>query len=327
MNRSPFPCWGLANEAFSRVRQLKEESTRRLIQSLEANSLPTPSPGEFLEMPDSVEKTPHKFRAFSHCSDHSVTWPELVEECLTAWRLKADAFRDISATGFTGSGIATALNELGNLLLPMTPPEDELITRNPYITDLTEILATRMLRAKRPGIRLPHPRVLHKEARGQQHKGIDLIGFEKDDGRYVLLVIEVMSSVDDDHPPTTVSEHYNQIIDTLNESPPLRLLGDLAYVHDECTAESDKSVINGLIAALFNGSRRNLGDTVAIPVLVRPKGLWDTEDWKPFLQKAVLMEGAQIPGVVWFAGIECDCNFSGLLDHVKATALDTKGAN
>lgn len=139
----------------------------------------------------------------------------------------------MSDTGFDSKGLMPKLNELGKKCLPVTPAEDNNITKNPFVTDVTELLAIKLIRNQNNGVVFPYPRVFHKELKGNQHKGID--------------------------------------------------------------------------------------DVWAVPVLVRPTNMWNSDDWKPFLSVTKQFEGAKIPSTVHYYAIECDCKFSELIDCIKKT--------
>lgn len=261
----------------------------------------------------------HQFRAFRHDDSAEPEFSALVEQCLAAWRLTADAFRETEATGFEGEVLRACLNEHGVELLPATPADDSDITKSPFITDITEILALRMLSEELPQLRLPVPRVLHKEAYGLQHHGVDLLGFTVDSGPQMLAAIEVMASVQDQHPPGTVRDHLKQLLeDTLKEDPPKRLVRDIAYVHDECREGADKDVLNAFIVAIREDALEH--PVLAIAVLVRPADALGEDDWRPFRDAVDEFDRARIQGRVVFYAVECSCGFAALMDRVRAAA-------
>lgn len=279
---------------------------------------------EFTKIHFDNSKHPHVFAAFRHHSNDQQSWDETVELCLQAWRLNAEAYR-VVGTGFSKRGIERFLNGRGRKSLPKTPPEDKEITKNPFITDITEVLALKLLKKVKPGARFPHPRVLHKEARGLQHHGIDILGYEQSPDGYTLLIVEVMASVSAAHPPSTVKDHFNQLKDTLNPQFRERLLEDLSYVHDECTDPVDKEVLNQFIIAATAGNLKRIDGQQAVGILIRPVNLWLVTDWKPFFDNAEEFEKTTIPATVWFGAIECDSMLSALMDKIKATVTPPEG--
>ena len=147
------------------------------------------------------------------------------------------------------------------------------------------MLALRFLRWKNGHIVLPYPRVLHKEVFPLQHHGIDALGYESTINGYFLYIIEVMASIDQNHPPTTVKDHLSQILDeTLNIPASPRLLKDLQTVHDEAT-EQHKDILNGFITADMDCTISNGNSVIATPLLVKRFNEYDTKDWAPFLDK------------------------------------------
>jgi len=269
--------------------------------------------------------SPHLFEAYRYNRQCSDCWSEIVENCLRCWRITAEAFYEqIPETGFRKLGIGGLLNPSGVAHLPSTPPEDMNITRNPAVTDLTEVLALRLLQWKKSGVVLPHPRVLHKEVFQPQHHGIDAIGYEITTDGYILYVIEIMASVDLNHPPTTVRDHLDQIFDkTLNVDKSPRLLRDLRTIHDESDV-SHKDVLNGFIIAVIDGSISNSNSIVAAPLLVRRFDEHNAADWVPFMNKSQSFEDAVIPSNILFLTVECHESFSGILDLVKQATMPSE---
>jgi hypothetical protein len=107
---------------------------------------------------------------------------------------------------------------------------------------------------------------LHKGSINSQHRGIDLLAYLEDEGNFSLYVIEVMASVENNHPPQTVRDHYNQLFsDTLNQDDFSRLLKELQTIHGEAADDHDKDVLNGFIAVLLAGKLNNNQDVVAVP--------------------------------------------------------------
>ncbi len=270
-------------------------------------------------MMEDNSKTPHQFAVFQYDHDHVPTWEEIVQDCLKAWKLTAPAYRDISETGFSGDDISLILNSRGLQRLPETPLENNKITRNPYITDITEIISMKLVKQLRPNSVFPYPRVLHKERPGIQHHGIDILGYEEGPDGFTLLIVEVMASVQNSTPPSTVREHYEQLFDTLNPTSPDRLIEDLAYIHDECSDDNDKNILNGFLIAAEMGQLRDRDGQVAIPILIRPVGLWAQGDWSPFFNKTTEFESANIPALVSFFVVQSNCSFSDLMNKVKST--------
>jgi len=264
---------------------------------------------------------PHLFEAYRYDRNCSQHWTEIVRGCLICWRITAQAFYErIPETGFQKLGLGGILNPHGTAQLPPTPPEDTNITRNTAVTDLTEILALRLLQWKKGSVAIPYPRVLHKEVSQLQHHGIDAIGYELTTSGHLLYVIEVMASVDLNHPPTTVRDHLSQILDeTLNVNRSPRLLRDLQIAHDE-SDDSHKDVLNGFITAVIDGTISNGISVVAAPLLVRRFNEHDANDWLPFVNHSQSFEHAIIPSHILFLTVECHDSFSGMLDLVKQTA-------
>ena len=262
--------------------------------------------------------SPHRFEAYRLDVSDGPTWSKIVDCCRAAWRLQADAVSaSIRDTGFASSDASRNLD--GRRMLPTTPREDSDVTRNSAITDLTESVALVFVADRESGLVLPYPRTLHKDLPHLQHHGIDAIGYRVENGGYVLYVIEIMASVEADHPPRTVRDHHSQIYgETLNAVDQRRLLQDLRVVHDEA-ADQHKSILNGFIAALLEGALGRNQGVVACPMLFRRQGEFDRQDWLPFWESAGLYPTARIPSVVAFFGIEIQNSFTGLLDLVKQT--------
>jgi len=275
------------------------------------------------------EKTshlPHRFRAYRHDWTNGDCWRAVVDGFLTARRLTAAAFYgNMTDTGFLKIGLDKCLNADGRAQLPPTPPEDSNVTKNPAITDMTEVLALEVLKWSESGIVLPYPRVLHKEFFSLQHHGIDSLGYIEQNGEFTLYVIEVMASVDSKHPPKTVKDHLNQILpDTINAASFDRLLKELQTIHDESKDDKDKNVLNGFIVATLNGSLSQNQAVIASPILIRRFNEFDESDWGPFIASKSEFEQAKIPSTVLFIAVECHDTFSGLLDLIKQSA---SGAN
>jgi hypothetical protein len=278
--------------------------------------------GPFIKFSEDTTCQPHCFKAYRYNRGHGKCWQAIVEGCLESWRIQAEGFfENVSATGFKKVGLGKILNLHGENKLPPTPPEDNNITKNPAITDMTEILALQMLQWNRSDLVLPYPRVLHKELHKLQHHGIDAIGYTKDADEYTLYVIEVMATVDVKHPPKTVKDHLKQILpDTLNAPSFNRLLNDLRTIHDESKDDKDRNVLNGFIISTLNGSLSQNQALIASPLLIRRFNEFNENDWKPFIESKSEFDQAIIPSTVLFIAVECHATFSGLLDLIKQTA-------
>lgn len=272
---------------------------------------------------DNSSHLPHRFRAYRYDQVNSDCWMAVVDGFLEARKLTADAFyRNITDTGFQKIGLDKHLNAFGKGQLPPTPLENSNVTKDPAITDMTEVLALEVLKWSEAGLELPYPRVLHKESFPLQHHGIDSLGYIKGNGEYTLYVIEVMATVDGKHPPKTVKDHLKQILpDTLNATYFNRILNDLRTVHDESKNDKDRDVLNGFIIATLNGSLSQNQAVIASPVLIRRFNEFNENDWNPFIESKSEFEQAMIPSTVLFIAVECHDTFSGLLDLIKQTAL------
>lgn len=266
--------------------------------------------------------SPHRFRAYRYDCSNGDCWRAVVDGFLEARRLTATAFYgNVTDTGFQKIGLDKHLNAFGKAKLPPTPPEDYEVTKNPAITDMTEVLALEVLKWSESGLELPYPRVLHKESLPLQHHGIDSLGYTEQNGEYTLYVIEVMATVDTKHPPKTVKDHLKQILpNTLNAPSFNRLLNDLRTIHDESKDDKDRNVLNGFIIATLNGSLSHNQAVIASPVLIRRFNEFNENDWKPFIENKSEFEQATIPSSVLFIAVECHDTFSGLLDLIKQTA-------
>ena len=265
---------------------------------------------------------PHRFRAYRYDRSNGDCWRAVVDGFLEARKLTASAFYgNVTDTGFRKFELDKHLNVFGRDLLPATPPEDSNITRNPSITDMTEVLSLEVLKWSEAGFELPYPRVLHKESYPLQHHGIDSLGYTEQNGEYTLYIIEVMASVDSAHPPRTVKDHLKQILpDTINAPSLERLLKDLQTVHDEAKDDKDRTVLNGFIVAALNGSLSKNQAAIASPVLIRRINEFHENDWKPFIDSKSEFESATLPSTVLFIAVECHKTFSGLLDLIKQAA-------
>ena len=276
---------------------------------------------EFQLRTEQPEADPHEFRFVDHEPDSDLDWPEIADTLLNAWRITANAFFEAEDTGFETDGISSRLNQFGADRLPETPTEDQDVTKEVCVTDYTEVVASRYLNSQFEHISFPYLRVLHKGLpTGVQHNGIDIIGYQEvDRGKHRLVVAEVMASVADTSPPSTVTDHRKQLLDeTLQPRPPKRLLRDLQTAHDEATDPEARTVLNGFIAALASDklfTRKHLG----IGVLVRPSDAASTSDWNPFYNRRSEFEDATIPTELHFGLIECDEQFSSLIERVKNT--------
>lgn len=275
---------------------------------------------EFSLIEKDETKSPHKFIAFKYHTDDEDSFKLTAEACLKAWRITAEVYKNsINETGFKSehiSSIITSLNALGSSRLPETPLENNNITKSPYITDITEIISMNLISSQLNDIIIPYPRVLHKEAKGNQHKGIDLIGYIETENGHILLIIEVMASVENNYPAATVKDHLKQLMDSTLKDNNDRLIKELEYIHDEAD-NIYKDIINGFLVAIYGNELNNKNDVLAVPVMVRPTNKWNKNDWQPFLVATQEFEQANIPSTVCYYAIECDCNFSELLDHIK----------
>jgi hypothetical protein len=165
---------------------------------------------------------------------------------------------------------------------------------------------------------------LHKESFPLQHHGIDALGYESTPEGYSLYVVEIMASVEHNHPPTTVKDHLTQILDsTLNVPRSPRLLQDLQTVHDEAN-DQHKDVLNGFITIVMDGTISSENSVVAVPLLVKRFNEHDPKDWNPFAGKTQAFEQAAIPSRILFLTLECHDSFSGMLDLIKQTATQTQ---
>jgi hypothetical protein len=134
----------------------------------------------FKKFSEDTDFLPHNFKAYRYQKEDRKCWQAVVEGCLESWRIKADAFyENVAETGFKKIGLGKILNFHGRERLPLTPVEDSQVTKNPEITDMTEILALQVLKWKEKDLIFPYPRVLHKESYRLQHHGIDAIGYKK----------------------------------------------------------------------------------------------------------------------------------------------------
>jgi hypothetical protein len=274
----------------------------------------------FRKFTENTDFLPHGFKAYRYQKEDRKCWQAIVDGCLVSWRIKAEAFyENVAETGFKKTDLDKILNSYGRGRLPSTPVEDSQVTKNPAITDMTEVLASQALKWKEKELIFPYPRVLHKENYKLQHHGIDLIGYKKNSNEFILYIIEIMSSVENKHPPSTVTDHLKQILpNTLDADKPERLLNDLQTLHDE-SSDDHKDILNGFIIATLAGSFSS--DSVrAVPVLIRRFDEFHKNDWKPFIQNIRLFEKAKIPSRLLFIAVECHESFSGLLDLIKKSA-------
>lgn len=280
---------------------------------------------------DDFSHAPHAFSDYYYRPDAEAV-RELAKDCLRAWRYDLDVYRLAEGTNFESSRIRGLVNCAGSARLDAIeiPLENSNVTRAPVVTDLTEIIAVRLLKSERADIELPHPRVMHKETgpgRPLQHHGIDAVGFVLSDDDVRLVVVEVMASVQRRHPPSTVTAHRRQLLDdTLKEQPPLRLLEELEWLHRECKSEDEAEIIhaiNSLLMAVADDSLSSNAVVEAVPVLLRPEGLADERDMEPFSGDPSDFERAAIPAVLWSATVECDARFTDLLRRVLDAAQGT----
>lgn len=276
-----------------------------------------PDAQAFTESHREASKLPHEFVQIRHSTADAKAFSDLVASCLRAWRLGAEALSNVEATGFSATGLRPILTTAGAALFPTIPPEDANVTRSPVVTDVTELLALAVIAHRHREMRFPYPRVLHKELRDLQHHGIDFIGIRGAAPDQRLVLVEVMASVEAAHPPSTVRDHRVQLLDeTLNAVPPKRLLDDVMTVHDECAEDGDKEFFNAVIAALVGDAADGVPAVSAVAVLVRPSGLSDRADWKPFFDTADDFAAASVPATLLFLCVECDTTFTGLLRKI-----------
>lgn len=269
----------------------------------------------------------HEYVLYQHSAADPATLMELVGDCLRAWRLNRAPYTAPQDTGFDLTRVQAILNAVGAAHLPSTPPEDEDVTRCVPVTDLTEVLSIRLLKGEHPKVILPYPRVMHKPVVSAQHQGIDLLGYIEAGDRFVLVVAEVMASVEARNPPTTVRDHFWQLMDqTLDASfPSERLRQELDYLHDEAE-DKHKGVLQGFLLALLDGSLGRGERVLAMPILVRRAKELNERDYRPFKEGEARADGARIPARIWFGGIELDRRFCDLLDLVKASATGASSA-
>ncbi len=263
---------------------------------------------------------PHLFRAFQYDHTNEETWPLIVDDFLRSQRLNAQAFQQVSEAGFNGESTQRRLNEYGLTSLPRLPNDPKEISRAPVITDLTELMALHSLRDQSPTLKFPYPRVLHKETFRNQHHGIDMLAYREQQGEFSLYIVEVMASTENAHPPKTVREHYKQLLpETLNQEGASRLLDDLRTIHAEAREEYDKDVLNGFITVVITGQLESQQAVVATPVLIRPAGLFDEQDWRPFVDEKHNFENARIPSNVWFTSVELLISFQDIYNYLLST--------
>ncbi|MFH1468766.1 MAG: hypothetical protein ABIO70_30540 [Pseudomonadota bacterium] len=246
----------------------------------------------------------------------------LVQDCLRAWRIYKSPYLLATETGFDHAEVRRVLTSAGTQRLPPTPLEDQAIATRVPITDLTEVLALRLLRQERPEIVLPYPRVFHKDTPSTQHHGIDLLGYFEAEHAFVLVVCEVMASAEERHPPSTVRQHWRQMVaETLDApTPSRRLAADLDTLIDESGDEHQAVLAGFLVALLEDRLGQEEHPVLALPILVRPSAIWSDDDRGPFARGREKLDRLAIPARLWFAGVELDRRFSELLDLVKSTA-------
>lgn len=262
---------------------------------------------------------PHLFRAFQYDHTNKETWSLIADDFLRSQRLAAEAFQRVSEAGFNGKSTQRLLNEYGLASLPQLPGDPKEISRAPVITDLTELIALHSLRNQSP-LRFPYPRVLHKEVFRNQHHGIDMLAYREQEGKFSLYIVEVMASTESAHPPKTVRDHYNQLLpETLDQEGAKRLLDDLRTIHAESEEDHDKNVLNRFITVVLTGQIADHQAVVATPVLIRPRGLFHEEDWRPFVEGRHNFEKSRIPSKVWFTSVELLINFQGLYNYLLST--------
>lgn len=268
----------------------------------------------------------HRFENFRFDVAHLACCAQIRDGCSHAWRLTAPAYvAKVSETGFHETSLGSILSGFGASYLPKVPNASD-ITRDPYFTDLSEVVGLELLKETEPSLVIPVVRAYHRESVGRQHVGIDLLGYSQQSGDYDLFIIEVMASDEDRHPPGTVGVHRKQLLDeTLNEASLERLRKELSYVHAEAE-DKHKPVLNGFIVALIRDRKALAGGVIATPVLVRPQGLLDNRDWKPFQDSLSDFVSAVVPSSVLFKGVDCGLDFVELFTRVLRL-LRNGGAN
>jgi len=97
---------------------------------------------------------------------------------------------------------------------------------------------------------------------------------------------------------------------------------ELQTIHGEAADDHDKDVINGFIAVLLAGKLNNNQDVVAVPVLVRPAGLFHPDDWKPFYDNRQEFENARISSRLWFIALELVATFPAIYEYLRQTLSD-----
>jgi hypothetical protein len=262
----------------------------------------------------------HRFQTYKFDAAHLRCCGQIRDGCLKAWQLTAAVYIDrVPETGFNPTGLGAVLAEFGVANLPPTP-DRRTITRNPYFTDISEVVGLELLSETEPSLTIPVVRTYHKEWTGAQHRGIDLLAFSSDgSGEYSLFIIEVMASDEDRHPPTTVGSHRHQLLDeTLNEASLERLRKDLSYVHAE-SEDKYKPIWNGFIATLIKDREQLAAAVVAAPILIRPGGLLALSDSRPFQAAKSDFEGAVVGSRILFKGVDCGVGFVELFSTIRAT--------
>ena len=277
---------------------------------------------DFAPAYNDLSKLPHEFQAYHYDSDSRSSLEALAKGCVRAWGLDSPAEASVlDQTGFNPTGIVPLLNAFGIARLPSTPPRGPEAMRATVVTDVTEVLAVLLLKEKHPEVTLPRPRVFHKQLPHMQHHGIDLVGYTMGGGLPPsLLVVEVMATDSDSHPPDVVREKRRQLLgETLGDPTTVRLMRELAWLHAE-SRNGDRDVINRLIIELQLHSLGTATKVLAVPVLVSQSSRFKTSDWGPFLDSLQEFERAYIPSTIRFIAICPRCHPLELVDRVKVVA-------
>lgn len=255
------------------------------------------------------------------CANDSLL-KSLAEHCIKAWRLEASAFWElITPTGFQTAEIQK-LTQQACAMLPNTPADNKDITKSPYITDLTEMLCVEFVKEFKRDLVMPFPRVFHKELSNNQHKGIDIIGYETVNGQHKLYIIEIMASVEAKSPPGTEKEHFTQLHkNTLNDKDKKRLMKELTYIHDE-SDQIHKDILNGFIVKLLQNDINDTELNQAVSMLVRPAGKNQNTDFDTFKKKASNFSSAHVKATVSCFGLNCNVTFAELMNKVKTKVED-----
>lgn len=288
---------------------------------------PAPTPGSgggFGPIVEHPARAPHRFRTTAFRAEHRQSWDAIVGQCVQAWRLTSQTFmRQLergAETGFSIDGLRALLTPLGAAELPETPPDTPEAMRAPAITDVSEVIAVAGYLHAHPGHTVPWARVLHKPVVDEQHRGIDALAYQLQDGEALLALVEVMASDDASRPPSTAYDHANQLVGgTITEDRRSRLLRDLKVVHGEAEA-MHKMPLNMFIAAVLAPEWPSNLQVVGAPCLVRGRVRLEPADWRPFEGAISRVEAAPIKATIDFLGIQLPFGFIELLDRIKSSA-------